>query len=270
MQSNNNEIKILNQLGLTVLEARIYLALCTYETLTAKAISKLTKTSQPDSYRVIPKLQNKGLIEKIIGNPAQFKAVPIEKSIAFLLEKKKMEYDGLKAQTEILLSLFKEKNPQKPDTYKNPHFVIIPKGKRLVNKVQEAIESSERKVDLYLPWKRFFFGMTVAFAESFERAWSRGVKFRLLAEKPEAEKDVEIAEKLCRKNPLGNIRFLRGHPKTVIGIYDNKEAFIVVHPKEGLFNSPALWSNNESFLTVVQDYFEILWLSAMETPQMPE
>jgi hypothetical protein len=59
-----------------------------------------------------------------------------------------------------------------------------------------------------------------------------------------------------------------GSPNTVIGIYDKKEVFIVIDPKEGLFDSPALWSNNQSLITVVKDYFEILWLTAMEEPNL--
>lgn len=268
MDSDNNENKILNQLGLTVLESRIYLTLCEYETLTAKTISTLTKTSQPDTYRVITKLQNKGLIEKILKNPAQFKAVPLDKGVAFMLEKKKAEYDCLKAQTKVLLSTFKEKNSKKTlasAKAKNPQFIMIPKRKTVVARIREAIERSERSVDLFLSWKRFLFGMTEVFAENVKRAWSRGVKFRIIVEKPEGEEAKKIAAKFCRRNhSFCNIRFLPGRPKTVIGIYDNKEAFIIVSPGEGLFDSPALWSNNQSLLTVVHDYFEILWLTSME------
>jgi sugar-specific transcriptional regulator TrmB len=267
MDSENNEVKILNQLGLTVLESRIYLTLCEYETLTAKAISTLTRTSQPDTYRVVAKLQNKGLVEKILKNPAQFKAVSLDKGVAFMLERKKADYDCLKAQTKVLLSTFKEKTSKSLSIAKarNPQFVMIPKRKTIVAKIRYAIERSERSVDLVLSWKRFLFGMKDVFAENVERAWSRGVKFRIIVERPEGEEARKIAAKLCGKNPsFCIIRSWPGRPKTVIGIYDNKEAFIIVSPGEGLFGSPALWSNNQSLLTVVHDYFEILWLTAME------
>ena len=240
MHSGDSGIKILNQFGLTVLEARIYLTLCEYETLTAKAISKLTKTSQPDTYRITAKLQNKGLIEKIIRNPAQFKAVPIDESIAFLLEKKKDEYDSLKAQTKVLLRQFKEKPLHKLSEGKTPQFVMIPQRKTVVTKIGEAIERSEKSVDLFLSLQRFLFGFTDVFAESAERAWDRGVKFRIVVEKPEEAKTSKVVSQFCRKSPFCKIRFLPGSPETVIGIYSKKEVFIVVSPGQGLFDSPAL------------------------------
>jgi hypothetical protein len=56
--------------------------------------------------------------------------------------------------------------------------------------------------------------------------------------------------------------------KTVLGIYDRSEVFIVIDPEEGLFDSPALWSNNQSLISAIQDYFEMLWLTAMEDPKL--
>jgi hypothetical protein len=35
-----------------------------------------------------------------------------------------------------------------------------------------------------------------------------------------------------------------------------------VNPKEDVSSSPALWSNNQSLLAIVQDYFNVLWVCA--------
>ena len=129
-------------------------------------------------------------------------------------------------------------------------------------KITEAIETSKKTVDLFLTWKRFSIGITNVFAETCEKAWDRGVKFRILVEKPEKGINTEQIFEFCRKSPFCNIRFLPGHPKTVLGVYDQREAFIIVNPKEGLFDSPALWSNNQSLITIVKDYFEMLWTTA--------
>jgi sugar-specific transcriptional regulator TrmB len=268
MLSDENATQILTQLGLTVLEARIYLALCKYESLTTKALSKLTKTSQPDTYRVIAMLQTKGLIEKIIKKPAQFRAVPVDASVAFLFERKKAEYDDLKMKSELLLHAVKGKPAHTLLETKNSQFALIPKKAAVVTKIREAIERSKRSVDLVLSWKRFLIGMTSAFAGSSERAWDSGVKFRIVVESPEEGRATEQAMQFCGKSPFCKIRFLPSPPKTVIGIYDKSEVFIVIDPKEGLFDSPALWSNNQSLISVVQDYFEILWITAMEEPKL--
>jgi sugar-specific transcriptional regulator TrmB len=69
MLSQQKTIQTLMQLGLTILESRIYLTLSRYESLATKELSELAKTSRPDTYRVLAKLQKKGLIEKKLRNP---------------------------------------------------------------------------------------------------------------------------------------------------------------------------------------------------------
>jgi sugar-specific transcriptional regulator TrmB len=254
--------QILNQLGLTILEARIYLALCKYESLTAKALSKLTTTSQPDIYRIIARLQKKGLIEKIIKKPAQFRAIQLATSIPFLLERKKSEYIDLKVKSELLLREVKEK-PTPLET-ENSQYALIPQSPTIVKRIEKAIERSKRSVDIVLSQKRFLTDVSSYFAKSLERAWNREVKFRMIIESLEEGEAAELAVQFVRKSPFCNIRFLPDPPKTILGIYDKREVFIIADPKKSLFDSPALWSNNESLTSLVQDYFEILWLTAMK------
>jgi sugar-specific transcriptional regulator TrmB len=252
----------INQLGLTVLEARIYIALCRYDTSTVKTVSELTKTSQPDTYRVIDKLQNKGLVEKIIDKPARFRAVPFDIGISLLMKRKKAEYEDLQMKTKLLSRSFKEKRLLLSLEATQSHFAMVPMRETIVMKIQEAIEKSKETIDLFLTWKRFSIGIINVFAETCEKAWDRGVKFRMIIEKPEKSINTDQIFEFCRKSPFCSIRFLPGHPKTVLGVYDQREAFIIVNPKEGLFDSPALWSNNQSLITIVKEYFEMLWTTA--------
>jgi hypothetical protein len=62
------------------------------------------------------------------------------------------------------------------------------------------------------------------------------------------------------------MRFIPYFPKAIFGIYDEKEIFIVLKSKTGLPGSPALWSNNPPLIDLAEDYFEMLWLTAMKEP----
>jgi sugar-specific transcriptional regulator TrmB len=267
VSSEETVVQTLIQLGLTILESRIYIALSKYQNLTTKELSKMTKTSQPDVYRVLYKLQNKGLVEKIIEKPARFKAVPLEKGINFLIQRKKIEQDTLLTKAELLIHTFRESshNKEPVETLKS-QFIMIPQKEDIVSKIKEAIDLSEKTVDLYLTWVRFTNGFSSVFIKNCERAWKRGVHFRIVVESPKEKAAQKQAMQFSKKSPFCSIRFLPGKSKTVTGIYDKKEIFIIVNPTENLFHSPALWSNNQSLLTVIQEHFDILWLISMEQP----
>jgi sugar-specific transcriptional regulator TrmB len=268
MFSDKNIVETLNQLGLSHLESKIYLALCKYQDLSTKTISRLTKTPQPDTYRVLAKLQEKGLVEKIIKRPAKFKIVPCDKGINSLLERKKAEFVDLEKNTKLSLSSLKERTITESGENQGLQFVLIPQREAVVDKIRVAIDRARKSVDLFLSWKRFLPGMTVTFAENVEKAWKRGVRFRIVVENPSTAEEAEQAMQISGKSPFCKIRFLRGFPKTVIGTYDKKEVFIIVNPKESLLGSPALWSNSQSLISLVKDYFDFLWLTSIEEPEI--
>ncbi len=257
-------VSVLNKLGLSNLEARTYIVLCGYGTLSAKEISRLTDTAQADIYRVVSRLHKKGLVEKIIEKPIRFKSVPFEVGSSFLLERKKSEINVLHGDVNQINLKIKEFFPENSKKVKEHQFLMIPKRENIVKKIAEAIERSKIKIDLYLTWNRFYKGMTSIFAESARKAWNRGVQFRIIVEYPKETAAQKKAIEFCEKTPLCNIRFTTDHPKTVMGIYDENEVFIIVDPTENLFNSPALWSNNQSLLAALQEYFELLWLNSRE------
>lgn len=254
------------QLGLTSLESRIYLILCKYGKLSTKEISKLSKTAQSDVYRITNTLQHKGLVEKQIEKPVSYKPVPFEAGSRYLLERKQSEYKDLQQKIKRLNKQLKKKSVDTTSISDDSHFLMIPKRENIVKKIAEAIERSEKKVDLSLSWKRLYKGMTVSFVESIEKAWSKNVQFRIVVETPQDVRGQKKAVEFCRMSPMCNIRFLPSHPKTVLGLYDDREVFVIVNPKEDLFNSPALWSNNQSLITAMQEYFELLWLISMKQP----
>ena len=267
MNSEESMVQTLIQLDLTVLESRIYIALSKFQSLTTKELNKITKTSQPDIYRVLDKLHNKGLVEKIIEKPTRFKAVPLEKGISYLVERKKVEYNTLMSNADLLIhTLEEERSNKKPAETLRSKFIMIPQRELVVSKIRDAIDGTAKSVDISLSWKRLFSGMTDVFIKNCKRAWKRGVHFRIVVESPEERAAQKKALKFSKISPFCEIRFIKGNPKTVTGIYDRKEVFIIVDPTGDLFDSPALWSNSQSLITAIQEYFDLLWLTSMQHP----
>jgi sugar-specific transcriptional regulator TrmB len=255
--------QVLRNLGLTSVQTRVYLALVESGSSTISAISKTSGVSRPDVHRTISKLQKMCLVEKIIKKPLEYRAIPIREGLSLLLESKTHQYEKIRAEARMWLNSPQlEKNEKRP--IESPQFVLIPKGRTVINRIRTAIESAEQSIDLVLSWKRFSRGIISTFDESIERAWAANVKVRFILESPLANKTGDHFVQFCREKPSCQVRFIPRYPKTVFGIYDKKEVFIIVQSKTDLPGSPALWSNNHSLIGLAQDHFEILWLTAMK------
>jgi sugar-specific transcriptional regulator TrmB len=259
--------QVLTHLGLTPVQARVYIALVESGPLPISLISKIAMVARPDVYRTLSNLQKIGLIEKIIRKPLEYRSIPMKEGISLLLETKTHQYEKVRAEAQILLDTTTMKRTGKKNSTESPQFVLIPKGRTVINRIKTAIEEAEQSIDLVLSWRRFSRGIACTFDESVQRAWAKNVKFRFIVESPQPNVTTTHLTNFCREKTLCQIRFIPRYPKTVFGIYDKKQAFIIVMSKTDLPGSPALWSTNSGMISLASDYFEILWLAAMEEPQ---
>jgi len=259
-----SEIQALVDLGLTLVQARVYLALVKSGPSKTAAISKISKVAQPDVYSTLSKLQRLGLVEKIIETPLKYRAVPMNEGISLLLETKTRQYEKVRAEAKILLSTAKTEKPNIEKQMEPSQFVLIP-SRTVIERIRAAIEKAQLSIDLVLSWKSFSRGIVSTFAESMDIAWAKNMKIRFIIEKPLESKTAKQLLQFCRAKPFCQLRFIPHYPKTIFGLYDKKEVFIIADSKTDLPGSPALWSNNPSLIDLVQDHFEILWLTAMQS-----
>jgi sugar-specific transcriptional regulator TrmB len=251
-------------MGLTLVQAKVYLALVESGPSKTSAISKISKVAQPDVYKTLSKLQQLGLVEKIIKTPHEYRAIPINEGVSFLLETKREQYAKVRAEARMLLDTFKPERLNNAGQLEPSQFVLIPKGRTVIERINTAIAEAEISMDILLSWKRFSRGIASTFAESIESAWAKNVKIRFIIESPPKSQTAEQLVQFCRKRPFSQIKFIPYCPTIVLGIYDKKEVFLIVKPKTDLPGSPALWSTNSSLIALAEDHFEILWLTAME------
>jgi sugar-specific transcriptional regulator TrmB len=259
--------QILLDLGLTLKQARVYMALVESGSSRISTISKVSKVARPDLYQTLSKLQQLGLVERIIETPLEYRATPINEGISLLLQTKTRQYEKVRAEAKILLSTVKIEKPTKKEI-ETPQFVLIPK-RTVIERIKDAIEKAQLSVDVVLSWKRFSQGIVGMFAESMEIALGKNVRVRFVIESPPEGKTSEQLVQLCGKKPFCKVRFMPHYPEAVFGIYDGKEIFMVIKSKTDLPSSPALWSNNPSLISLAKGYFKILWLASIEELTFP-
>jgi sugar-specific transcriptional regulator TrmB len=262
VETQFSEQQVLINLGLSLKQARVYLALAESGPSRVIEISRISKVARPDVYAALEKLQQLGLSEKIIKNPPGYRAISLKEGLSLLLEMKRNQYEKLRADTETLRSIIETKKPKDAIQKENSQFVLIPEGKSVIDRIAKAIEKSQLTMDLVLSWKRFSRGISDTFAEEIENAWARNVKTRFIIERPLRSATSEQLIGYCLEKPSCQLRLLQGQAETVLGVFDMKEVLIVTALETDLPGSPALWSNNDAMICLVSAHFEMLWREA--------
>ena len=263
LTSQDEEVKTLSRLGLTLCQARVYLSLVRSGMSTVKTISRVSRVPREDIYRITPALQKLGLVEKAITAPVMFKPTPLNETVHILMERKTKEYAELQAKTTELIQNYKGNNARMAFQEEGPQFVLIPKNKAVINKRRTMIENAQTSINIVTSQNRIPLWM-LYLAEVINKAMKRGVNVRLITDKPKDENSLPEFIQTCKKNPCFEVRYIPTPPPAVISVYDTKEALIITSAISDPGQSPALWSTNPSLLVIIQDYFEIMWLKSLE------
>ena len=100
-------LKALVSLGLTDVDAGIYLLLAKEGPQKGRNIREALNLYKQQLYRSLKLLQSKGIVTATLERPAQFSAVSLEKVLDFLIEAKKIQALALQESREELLSSWK-------------------------------------------------------------------------------------------------------------------------------------------------------------------
>ena len=238
----------LTELGLTLNQARIYVALLGSERLlTAKEISKITSITRQDVYRIMPTLQNIGLVEKSITAPTMFKPTPLKLGVSILMENKMQQYNELINKANKLSSKSETKNQQ-------------PAEEAVIQKINNVTGNVQMSLDIVTSRKRFPRAV-VEFFDSRMQSLQRGVKIRVVSEKLTSI-NMALEEIMSIEKQAGAVtRFLSAPPPALILLIDEKEVMIITSAT-GTLETSALWSTNPSLIALGKSYFENMWNSA--------
>ena len=256
--------KILRELGLTFSQAKLYVALLVFSDFaSAKTISTFSNVARQDVYRLMNELQEIGLVEKEVSNPARFKAVPISDATSFLIEKRKERTTALLEESAALLSKFQEKS-SKTAVQEEVQFIIVPKGEPLVRRVEKALKVADKKILVVTPWREFT-QWIFTLHDWWQQTLDRGVRTNWITENQPQNTDanVEMIDNFTR-NPMFKLRTVPPPMDIRLSVFDSSEVFMATNVTINAGESPALWTNSPTMVSTLEDYFKMKWKQAAE------
>jgi sugar-specific transcriptional regulator TrmB len=266
MLITERNIKTLNQLGLTVNQARAYLALVKLGSASAKEISKVSNIAQQDIYRVMPLLQKLGLVERLVASPNLFKPNSPEHGLSVLLRNREKENSILHEESTRLIEELSQRTASTDDRQDVAQFSIISGKKTILMKSRKAITEARESICVLTPWKQSAKN-TRHFLALSKRALSRQVEIRFILYLPEEEADVFLKMMPhLREDSRLRARFIFKEKPVTFSVFDREQVFFATQ-KGSLGDAAILWSTNTNFATFSQNYFDMLWETAQESPK---
>lgn len=257
MNDNSEHIEILVKLGLTTLQARMYLTILTLQKAGVGKISIVSDIARPDVYRVLPMLEKIGLVRKVIVTPIMYEATPLKEGCQILLNLKKSELEETEQRSIELIKTFDEKIHRSNCDEGNESFWLINSKMLLIEKISLVESTAKKSIDVIGKWgaiRALIFNNT----DIYQQAINQGVKIRFITDNPKPND--KFIEKLTKKSgPLFELRFLEEQLPIRGAIYDGLTANMCVRTIQDQELTPSLWSNNLEFVNLLLSYFDRLW-----------
>lgn len=267
MSTQDKEIQVLQELGLTSRQAKIYQVLLKNGKQKARTISRTINADRANVYQTLFQLQKKGLVIKILAKPTLYEAAPLNDAVTNILERKKKQYYKICEYAKELLRSSSNKMLYQKGT---EEFSVVKFGKEThLKKIKEFCDSAEESTDLFLKKKLFLNGLINHYEPHME-AMKRGVKYRVITEHTNPKPILKILQTLMAE-PNFQIKHLLNTPKIAgFGIIDGKYVGICLLSNIGIGEGSRLLTTNTCFLEIFQSFFDNMWNQARAQEWKPQ
>ena len=256
---DEEDAQTLVKLGLNPSQAKIYLTLVSLGVAGAKKIAQTARIDRGEVYRRLEILQERALVEKIIGIPTKYKPTPFNNAIEMLIRNKEREHAEIKQKTEALL-----KKGAHMETLKvgEPKISIIP-GNYSHEQLPSKYEYLQKEEVWYDQIENVPFCLNL-WDKTFKKAFARGIQLRAIAELNKPTRAImKFVHSYAKENPNFLIRFDKPTLLTTFAIYDNKEMHIYPDKKPGFYGRQVFSTTNPVLVEIFKDYFELRWNNEM-------
>ncbi len=250
-------IRLLTQMGFTEAQAKLYLALIITGKTDVKTLAKQAVVPRQAVYRTLGELHEKGIVERIISLPQEYKAIPLQDGLEIMIAEKANDYTKILEQAKEFL--FKFEAQQEQLIFENDYNISIVEGKEtIVKRTKNITDNLQHNVCLCSTAQRWIH-MNLEIIENVKEALGRGVKYHMVLENSNGEICFPKEFKPMLSHPNYEVRMVRNKLKINAAIFDDKEASFSFYPSKSLSESPMIWTNHPSLLVGFQDHFTNVW-----------
>lgn len=237
-------IEPLTKLGLTMYEARVFMALTAMKKATVGEIYPKANVPRSAVYGVLEKLQEKDMVEVAKSKPTVFRALPPAQAM------KKLElnfYTAKKQATKMLEQIY----GSAPSRVSEEAVWILKGKKNIDDKINALITSAKKEVIISGSSKDVLKQLNVLKPNKRKK-----IKIQIITMKEDSN-DAEILEKWDEVIFLPEMKEFSGKEykgwKMTMLLVDRKVAFYgVSYPvSEGAFEETAFWSDGHAYVSYV-------------------
>lgn len=251
-------IEVLRELGLTRLQAEVYLTLGRLGSAYARDLIAELKVNRVDVYRALRALRSLELVEVQLGNPTRFQSVAPRAAIEALLNRKEEALSNLKDRSKWILPKLEAlvQEPRASARADKRLFLKLLSGAQVFRRVADLVKDAKYVLKmisphgLYLHWQSGIYD-----AETL--SVQRGAKIRILTYI--GKQDIECVREYSNIAAIRHLDDFAARIRYIV-VDENQLILPVSSPPHGLKDPVVIWSNSPALIDSLIHDFDAAWV----------
>jgi sugar-specific transcriptional regulator TrmB len=253
----SSEESLLNSLGLTFSQVKVYLSLVYNGPSKVSQISKASGIHRAHLYQILHSLECNGLVERNLANGI-FMSTSLKDTLKMLIEQKHQEIVEMEATAKTIMGTPKSE----PKIQKAPEIFLLTNKIQILKKAGSYPENARKTICLMHSWNRFL-QLWQNYSVIFSNAMARGVTVKQIIECPADKTNIQS----FLSNPVFSNRLFEGRFISRNGgnfsIVDDEMMMVSTSTEKAVLGeAPMLFSNYTGLLEVMKNYFFETWKNA--------
>ena len=244
--------------GFTKEEAEVYVFLSSMGPTPARIVARRFDINRMRAYRTLKALEEKGLVERIIGRPVRFVATPLEESLKRYIEGIKGRLSDLETREKEIIDDWVKLSEGAAERLEEPRFRFYQGRQPIYDLLIQMCERSEEEICIVTTRGDLHRLALMGFDERLRALNQEGRRIRILTqiEGPnfeEVDYFIDFAE--VRHVPLPTpVRFVTIDDRETLTTTSMDDTMsMTTHDDTGL------WTNAQSYTSAMKVFFDALW-----------
>jgi len=138
-------LKALVELGLSPIDAKVYLLLTKRGPKKGKELLEVLKINRQQLYRSLKSLQSKGIVSSTLERPARFSSIPTKQVLDMIIRNKIDEASKLRQQRREILSVLQSAEIGEYSDA-SARFTVVEDEKFIFAKIRQMVEDAKNEI----------------------------------------------------------------------------------------------------------------------------
>ena len=235
-------------------EVRVYLYLARFGAHKAQSIAEALGVHRTEAYKILRRLEEQGLITRVMERPMKFLAVPFETVLDNLIEERRQKvYQMEQHKSELLKMWASLPEPEKVNKRKET-FQVLEGKKHISVRLSELLQNAESEFHMIISDDNLIWLYNTPFLDDVQNnAEEKGLTTRLMTNYSPTSSYV------LEEMDMGEGDFAYLKKEKIPGFFMNDKGEMILFMGNDQNNVTGMWTNYETLVENYRILFSLLW-----------